>query len=129
MELREFLRAASKRERAEVARACNDSVMHLYQLAGRHSFASPALALRIEELTHEVAQNTRGRLEVVPRETLVRHPDIFYRSWNIPTACVSGAEVYTPVTAAVQEPSAAIAASAPVAQHSNDTPDSAEGAA
>jgi hypothetical protein len=36
MELRDFLRAASKRERADVAVVCNDSVSYLYQLAGKH---------------------------------------------------------------------------------------------
>ena len=34
MELKEFLRAATKRERAEIAVVCNDSVPYLYQLAG-----------------------------------------------------------------------------------------------
>lgn len=77
MELRQFLRAATKRERAEVAVVCGDSVSYLYQLAGGHRFASALLATRIEERTRHVAANTSGRLEVVPRECLVRHPEIF----------------------------------------------------
>ena len=79
MELRQFLRAATKRERAEVAVVCGDSVSYLYQLAGRHRFASALLATRIEEMTRHVATPTEGRLEAVPRESLVRHPEIFMR--------------------------------------------------
>lgn len=79
MELRQFLRAATKRERAEVAVVCGDSVSYLYQLAGKHRFASALLATRIEEMTRHVAMPTEGRLEAVPRESLVRHPEIFMR--------------------------------------------------
>jgi len=79
MELSHFLRAASKRERAEVATVCNDSVSYLYQLAGGHRYASALLAMRLEVRTREVAANTGGRLAVVPRESLVRHPEIFRR--------------------------------------------------
>jgi hypothetical protein len=39
MELRRFLKLATKRERAKVAEVCHDSVPHLYQLAGKHRFA------------------------------------------------------------------------------------------
>ena len=86
MELRDFLRAATKRERAEVAVECNDSVSYLYQLAGRHRYASALLAKRIEERTREVAARSGGRLEAVPREGLVRHPEIFARSAPSDTA-------------------------------------------
>lgn len=79
MELREFLRAASKRERAEVAVVCNDSVSYLYQLAGKHRYASALMATRIESQTREVAARTGERLKVVPRESLVRYPEIFER--------------------------------------------------
>ena len=79
MELRQFLRAATKRERAEVAVVCGDSVSYLYQLAGKHRFASALLATRIEEMTRQVATSTDGRLQAVPRESLVRHPEIFMR--------------------------------------------------
>ena len=64
MELRHFLRAASKRERAEVAVVCNDSVSYLYQLAGKHRYASALMAARIEAMT---------------REGLVRYPEIYDR--------------------------------------------------
>ena len=80
MELRDFLRAATKRERAEVAVECNDSVSYLYQLAGGHRYASALLAKRIEERTRELAARSGGRLGTVPRERLVRHPEIFARS-------------------------------------------------
>ena len=104
MELRQFLRAATKRERAEVAVVCGDSVSYLYQLAGGHRFASALLATRIEDRTRRVAAGTEGRLETVPREigfvyerppgpaagtegrletvpreSLVRYPEIFMR--------------------------------------------------
>ena len=77
MELKQFLRAATKRERAEVAAVCNDSVSYLYQLAGKHRHASALLATRIEQRTRRVAVGTRGRLKVVLRESLVRYPEIF----------------------------------------------------
>lgn len=78
MELKQFLKAATKRERAEVARVCNDSVSYLYQLAGRHRYASALLATRIERMTRRVAEGTQGRLKMVLRDSLVRHPEIFF---------------------------------------------------
>jgi len=77
MELKDFLRASTKRERAEIAVVCNDSVSYLYQLAGRHRYASALLATRIEQITRQVATRSGGRLKVVPRDSLVRHPEIF----------------------------------------------------
>ncbi len=77
MELKQFLKAATKRERAEVAAVCNDSVSYLYQLAGGHRYASALLATRIEEMTRRVALRCDGRLKVVPRQTLVKYPEIF----------------------------------------------------
>ena len=77
MELKDFLRAATKRERAEIAEVCHDSVSYLYQLAGRHRYASALLATRIEQITRQVALRSGGRLRVVPRESLVRYPEIF----------------------------------------------------
>ncbi|WP_206020056.1 hypothetical protein [Pseudomaricurvus alkylphenolicus] len=77
MELKDFLKLASKKERAEVAIACNDSVSYLYQIAGNHRYASPILAFQIERETRRVAKTSNGRLEVVPRATMVRHPEIF----------------------------------------------------
>lgn len=77
MELKQFLKAATKRERAEVAVVCNDSVSYLYQLAGKHRYASALLATRIEHMTRRLAVGTKGRLKVVLRESLVRHPEIF----------------------------------------------------
>ena len=78
MELKIFLKMASKRERAEVAVACNDSVSYLYQIAGNHRRASPLLATQIERHTRTVANLSAGRLESVPRASMVRHPEIFY---------------------------------------------------
>ncbi len=78
MELKGFLKAATKRERAEVANACNDSVSYLYQIAGKHRYASPLLATQIERYTTIVAETSDGRLEAVSRATMVRHPEIFY---------------------------------------------------
>jgi hypothetical protein len=78
MELKDFLKEATKRERAEVAVACNDSVSYLYQIAGHHRYASPLLAMQIERYTRVVAGVSNGRLEAVPRATMVRHPEIFY---------------------------------------------------
>ena len=77
MEMSEFLRAADKRERADVAVVCNDSVGYLYQLAGGHRHASAYMAMRLEEATRRVAERSDGRLEAVPRRTLVRYPEIF----------------------------------------------------
>jgi hypothetical protein len=77
MTLKHFLQLASKRERAEVAVVCSDSVSYLYQLAGRHRYASALLATRIEAATREVAERSGGLLETVPRESLVRYPEIF----------------------------------------------------
>ena len=77
MELKHFLQMASKRERAEVASVCNDSVAYLYQIAGKHRRASPQMAIRIERFTRKVASKSEGRLDTVPRESLVRHPEIF----------------------------------------------------
>ncbi len=78
MKLNEFLKTASKRERAIVAVVCNDSVGYLYQLAGGHRFASPYMATLIEQATQQVAINSQGRLLTVQRQTLVRHPEIFF---------------------------------------------------
>lgn len=77
MTLKHFLQLATKRERAEVAVVCNDSISYLYQLAGRHRYASALLATRIEAATCAVAERSGGLLETVPRESLVRYPEIF----------------------------------------------------
>ena len=77
MELNRFLRKASKRERAAVAEACKTTVPYLYQIAGGHRRASPALAIRVEAATRAVARGTGGRLRAVPRDSLVREPEIF----------------------------------------------------
>ncbi len=77
MELKQFLRAATKRERAEVAAVCNNSVPYLYQLAGGHRRASVLLAMQIEVMTRRVAERCNGRLRMVPRESLVKHPEVF----------------------------------------------------
>jgi hypothetical protein len=77
MKLRNFLKHATKRERAQLASVCNDSVPYLYQLAGQHRHASPQMATRIEQISRQVAAQSEGRLELVPRESLVRHPEIF----------------------------------------------------
>jgi len=77
MKLRIFLKRATKRERTQLASVCNHSVAYLYQLAGQHRHASPQLATRIEQVSRQVAAHSGGRLELVPRETLVRHPEIF----------------------------------------------------
>jgi hypothetical protein len=77
MELKQFLQLSSKRERAEVAEGCFSSVSYLYQLAGKHRYASALLATRIEKATHDVALRSDGRLGAVARESLVRHPEIF----------------------------------------------------
>ena len=77
MDLKEFLKLATKRERAEIAIVCNHSVSYLYQLAGKHRYASALLATRIEQISRQVAIQSQGRLEMVPREGLVRHPEIF----------------------------------------------------
>lgn len=79
MDLRQFLRTANKRERAEVAVVCNHSVSYLYQLAGKHRYASALMAARIEAQSREVASRSGGRLESVPRESLVRYPEIYER--------------------------------------------------
>ena len=77
MELKYFLKLANKRERAEVSKVCHGSVSYLYQLAGEHRHASPLMATRIEQASRQAAAASEGRLEAVPRESLVRHPEIF----------------------------------------------------
>lgn len=77
MELKEFLRKASKRERADLADACHSSVSYLYQLAGQHRCASPRLALQLEIETGRVAAETHGRLAAVPSASLVRDPEFY----------------------------------------------------
>jgi len=77
MEMKEFLQLAIKRERANVVSVCNYLVAYLYQLAGKHRYASALLATRIEQITRQVSIQSQGRLEIVPRESLVRHPEIF----------------------------------------------------
>ncbi len=77
MKLSTFLKRATKRERAQLATVCNDSVGYLYQIAGQHRRASPQMATRIEQVSRQVAARSGGRLELVPRESLVRHPEIF----------------------------------------------------
>ena len=77
MKLTTFLRHATKRERTQLAMVCNDSVAYLYQIAGQHRHASPQMATCIEQVSRQVAVQSGGRLELVPRESLVRHPEIF----------------------------------------------------
>ena len=77
MELNTFLKNATKGERGELAAVCNHSVAYLYQIAGRHRCASPQMATRIEQVSRQLAARSDGRLELVPRESLVRHPEIF----------------------------------------------------
>jgi hypothetical protein len=77
MKLRTFLKHATKRERTQLATVCNDSVAYLYQMAGQHRHASPQMATRLEQVSRQMAAQSDGRLELVPRESLVRHPEIF----------------------------------------------------
>lgn len=77
MDLRHFLQTATKRERAQLATVCNGSIPYLYQLAGQHRHASPHMATRIEQTSRQIAARSGGRLELIPRESLVRHPEIF----------------------------------------------------
>lgn len=77
MDMCDYLRRASKAERDDVAVVCNGSVAYLYQIAGGHRHASAYMAKRLEEATRRVAEGTDGRLETVPRRSLVRHPEIF----------------------------------------------------
>ncbi len=77
MKLNQFLRNSTKRERAEVTIVCHNSVSYLYQIAGEHRRASPIMATQIEKMTRKVAARSQGRLEAVPRETLVKYPEIF----------------------------------------------------
>jgi len=41
------------------------------------------LATRLEDMTRRVAERSDGRLEIVLRESLVRHPEIF--EWDTQT--------------------------------------------
>lgn len=78
MELITFLQCATKHERKRLATTvCNGSVGYLYQLAGKHRYASPYMATQIEKVSRRMAARTRGRLAPVPRNSLVRHPEIF----------------------------------------------------
>ena len=75
MNMTEFLRAASKRERAEVAERCGTTVRYLWQLAGWHRNAVVRLAARIEAHAAALASRTQGRRRQVPGKTLVLHPE------------------------------------------------------
>jgi hypothetical protein len=77
MELKQFMKRATLRERIELAAVCQSSVPYLYQLAGKHRYASALLATRIEQVSRQMAAQSGSRLELVPRESLVRHPEIF----------------------------------------------------
>jgi hypothetical protein len=77
MKLRTFLKQATARERIQLAKGCSSSVAYLYQMAGQHRHASPQMATRIEQVSRQMAVKSRGRLGLVPRESLVRHPEIF----------------------------------------------------
>jgi len=77
MKLKIFLQLASKRERADIAVVCKNSISYLYQIASQHRYASPQLATEIERVSSEVAEKSGGRLELVPRESLIRYPEIF----------------------------------------------------
>ena len=77
MNLPTFLKLATKKERASLAQTCKTSVPYLYQLAGRHRYASPERAVEIEQASRQIAAGSDNRLELVPRESLVRHPEIF----------------------------------------------------
>lgn len=70
MELSEFLKRASKRERAELAEVCNNSVSYLYQLAGKHRFASALLAIKIEIVSGRIAKNLMEGLIWFPGKAL-----------------------------------------------------------
>ena len=74
MELSEFLRRTTKRERAEIAAHCRTSVAYLYQLAGGHRRASPALARRVEAHTKALAARSAEGVTAVPGWSLVRNP-------------------------------------------------------
>ena len=71
------MKHATKGERTRLASVCNGSVAYLYQLAGQHRHASPHMATRIEQVSRQVAAQSGGRLELVPRESLVLYPEIF----------------------------------------------------
>lgn len=77
MNLRHFLQTATKHERTQLATVCNGSIAYLYLLAGQHRYASPHMATRIEQISRQIAVRSGGRLELIPRESLVRHPEIF----------------------------------------------------
>ncbi|MYE81673.1 MAG: hypothetical protein F4X36_07470 [Gammaproteobacteria bacterium] len=77
MDMCDFMRQAEKGEHFDVAEACDTSVSYLYQLAGRHRYASARMAKRLEEATGRVAEDSEGRLAAVPRRSLVRFPEIF----------------------------------------------------
>lgn len=71
------MKHATKRERVQLATVCNGSVAYLYQLAGQHRHASPQMATRIEQVSRKMAAKSKGRLVIIPRESLVRYPEIF----------------------------------------------------
>jgi hypothetical protein len=77
MDLQTFLKLATKKERSQLANVCETSVSYLYQLAGQHRYASPEKAVEIEQVSRQIAAKSENRLELVPRESLVRHPEIF----------------------------------------------------
>ena len=84
MKLKEFLRNATKRERATVAEGCQTSVSYLYQLAGKHRNAKPHLATQIEIHARRVAAGSDGRLGAVPAASLVGRPE-YFRAGGLPT--------------------------------------------
>ncbi|MEE4109793.1 MAG: hypothetical protein V2I24_10615 [Halieaceae bacterium] len=59
----------------------NDSVSYLYQLAGKHRYASALMAARIEATTREAASRSGGRLEALTQESLAL--ELFVALWAL----------------------------------------------
>ena len=72
MDLKTFLKLASRRERADLAMGCNVPVFILYQMAGYQRPANRQLAIRIERASRAVADRTGSRLAAVPRSRLMQ---------------------------------------------------------
>jgi hypothetical protein len=56
-------------------------VSYLYQLAGKHRYASALMAARIEATTREVASRSGGRLEALTQESLAL--ELFVALWAL----------------------------------------------
>ena len=66
MELADYIRTATLRQRERVAAECGTTVAYLYQLAGEHRRPGTELALKLESATRGAVCRCRLRPDLFP---------------------------------------------------------------